>query len=92
MFEEWAVPVDFLCVLIWVPIKRPPAFLAVDGVRCVFLVDGYYGFFAGLAGVVVQGAFIAPSESALESAVWAEGGVWGFHLCVKFLVLGGDFE
>jgi len=42
--------------------------------------------------VIVQGSFVAPGESSLESAVWAAGGVWDIDAFVKFLVLGGDLE
>ena len=49
-------------------------------------------FFTECAGVVVQGSFVAPGESSLESAVWAEGWVGNIEFCVEAVVLRGDFE
>ena len=92
MFEKWTVEVDFLCVLTWVPVERPPAFLTVDGVFGVFLVEGNNVCSAFFTRVVIEVAFVTPGEPALEAAGWAEG--WGgdFEAFVKRLVLLCDFK
>ena len=83
LLKEWSVKVEFLSIIVGIPIFSPPTIQTVDGERNISMVHGDHLLLAEIAGALVEMTFIPPDYAALLAAIGAKCWAGDWELLAK---------